>query len=158
MRDELTEKIEALIMPCIRESSVELIELNIHRRGKMVIIDIVADRADGGITIDECAALNKMIDRAIEKRQWFGDDYIVEVASPGLDRPLKTAEDFLRVLGRKVRIHLVESIDGKVEHHGEVKEASEDQIMIKTKDKAILIPLPHIAKAVQVIEANGENR
>lgn len=152
MRDELTEKIEALIMPCLRESSLELVELNVHRRGKTVTVDIVADRADGGITIEECAALNKMIDRAIEKRQWFGDDYLVEVASPGLDRPLTTAKDFLRVLGRKVRVHLVEPLDGKVEHHGEVKEAGEHQIMIKKKDKTILIPLTRIAKAVQVIE------
>jgi ribosome maturation factor RimP len=151
MRDELTEKVKTLVMSLVREASLELIELNARQQGKTVIVDIVADRADGGITIDECAALNKTIDRAVEKRQWFVDGYIVQVASPGLDRPLKTVKDFLRVLGRQVRVHLVEPVDGKLEHHGEIKDVGRDQVMIKINEKAVIIPLTHIAKAVQVI-------
>ena len=147
----MTEKIEALIMPYIEELSAELIELDMKHRGKTVVIDIVADRP-GGITVGECTFINKKVDRQIEKKQWFGEDYIVEVSSPGLDRALKTPKDFSRVLGREVRFHLLEEVEGKVEHLGEVVEVKEDGILIKTKDKTITIPFGDISKAVQVIE------
>ncbi len=151
MQDKLTEQIEALIMPYIEELSAEIVELNVKQRGNTVVIDIAADRP-GGITIGECTFINKKVDREIEKRQWFDGNYVVEVSSPGLDRALKTSKDFLRVLGREVRFHLLDALEGKVEHLGEVVEVNEDKILIKTNDKTITVPLGSISKAVQVIE------
>lgn len=152
MCDELTEQIQALIIPFIEELSVELIELNVKQRNKTVVVNIIADRSNGGITIDECIYINKKVDQAIEERQWFGEDYVVEVSSPGLDRTLKTSRDFSRALGRTVRVHLLEPVEEKVEHHGEIVEVKESQILIKKNKKTISIPLEYISKAVQVIE------
>ena len=56
------------------------------QRGKTVVVDIIADKCNGGITVDECTAINKQVVCAIENRQWFGEDFIVEVSSPGLDK------------------------------------------------------------------------
>ena len=151
MHDTLTEQIEALIMPFIDELSVELIELNVRRRGKTVIVDIIVDRPEGGITIGECTRINKKVNRGIEEKQWFGEDYEVDVSSPGLDRALRTQKDFLRVLGREVRFHLLEPVEGKVEQLGEVYEVNESQILIKKKEKIVTIPLKDISKAAQVI-------
>ena len=151
MRDKMTEQVEDLVMPYIEELSAELVELNVRHQGKIVVVDIIADRP-GGITIGECTFINKKVSQGIEKKQWFGEDYVVEVASPGLDRAIKTPKDFSRVLGRKVRIHLLEAVEGKVEHHGEVAHVQENEILIRTKDKNITIPLKIISKAVQVIE------
>lgn len=152
MRDELIVEIEALISASIEELSIELVEFNIKHRRNTVVIDIIADKPGGGITVDECTALNKSVNRSIEKRQWFGEDYVVEVSSPGLDRPLKTSKDFARVLERKVRVHLLEPVEGKVEHHGDVVKVKENKILIKTDGGTITIPLECISMAVQVIE------
>ena len=151
MLDELTGNVQALIMPYIDEMSAELVELTIKHRGKTVVIDVLADRP-GGITIDECAFINKKIDHALERKNWFGEDYTVEVSSPGLDRPLKTSKDFSRAFGRKIRVHLTHPIEGKLEHQGEICKALDDKILIKTKEQTITIPLEAITKAVQVIE------
>ncbi len=151
MKDQLAEKVEGLIMPFIKELSTELVELQVKHHEKTVVIDIIADKP-GGITIGECTSINKKVDRAIENKQWFGEDYTVRVSSPGLDRALKTQKDFIRVLGRTVRFHLLKPIEGKIEHIGEVADAKEDQILIKKNDKIIIIPLERISKAVQVIE------
>lgn len=151
MSDELTEKVQTLIIPYIEEISAELVELEIKYRGETVVVNILADRS-GGITLDECVVINKKVNHALEERYWFGEDYVVEVFSPGLDRPLKTAKDFARALGRKIRVHLFELVEGKLEHHGEVVEAFKDKILIKTKKQTITIPLKMVSKAVQVIE------
>ena len=152
MRDDLKEQVEALIMPVLNELSAELVDLQIRHKNKTVVVDIVADRP-GGITIGECSFINKKVDQAIEKKQWFGEDYIVEVASPGLDRPLVTIRDFERVQGRIVRFHLLEKVGGKLEHSGKVENIENEQVLIKMKDDSIIaVPLKIISKAVQVIE------
>lgn len=151
MHDKLTEQVSALIMPYIEELSAELVELDVKYRGNTVVIGIVADRP-GGITIGECAFINKKVDRQIEERQWFGGDYAVEVSSPGLDRAIETQKDFSRVLGREVRFYLRAAVEGKVEYVGRVVEALEDQILVNTNNKNITIPLGSISKAVQVIK------
>jgi len=152
MRSELNEQIEAMITHFAGEHSAELIEWNLKKRGSTVVVDITADRSNGGITIDECTSINKQVVRGIEEKQWFGDDFVVEVSSPGLDRELKTFNDFLRAVGRKVRIHLKEPVEGKVEHHGKITKVEENQVLIHKNDQTITIPLEHISKAVQIIE------
>jgi len=152
MRDKLIEQIEGLITPSIREFSLELIELNIKHKNKTAVFDILMDRPDGGITIDECASINKKISGVIEASGLFNDDFIVEVSSPGLDRPLKTIRDFRRVIGCLVRFHLIQQVENKIEHHGVVVEVDRDEVVIKKKDEVISIPLQYIHKAVQIIE------
>jgi len=152
MCDQLTEKIKPMIMPIIDELSAELVELNMKQRGKTVVVDIIADKLNGGITVDECTAINKQVVCALENRQWFGEDFIVEVSSPGLDRTLKTTKDFTRVIGRKVRVHLREPIEETIEHNGIVVHVKENQITIQKKNTMVTIPLVVISKAVQMIE------
>ena len=152
MCNELNEQIEALITHFTRELSIELIEWNLKKRGNTVVVDIIADKPNGGITIDECTSINKQVVRGIEEKQWFNDDFVVEVSSPGLDRELKTLNDFLRAVGRKVRIHLKEPVEGKVEHHGEITKVGENRVSIYKNDQTIVIPLEYISKAVQVID------
>jgi len=151
MHERLIGQIEALIMTHIDELSLELVELDIKHRRSTVVIDIIVDKP-GGITIGECTLINKKVNRDIEEKQWFGEDYVVEVASPGLDRELKTSKDFARIVGRNVRFHLLELVEGKIEHSGTVTEVNEDKILIKKNDLVIAIPLKQISKAVQVIE------
>jgi ribosome maturation factor RimP len=149
---KLTEQIETLIMPCITALSAELVELSVNRHQGRVVVGIIADRPGGGITMGECTSINKEIGRVFEQRQILGEDYVVEVSSPGLDRALKTSRDFARAVGRKVRVHLSVPVDEKVEYCGKVTEAQAESVFIQTRNKIITIPLKHISKAVQVIE------
>jgi ribosome maturation factor RimP len=151
MRGELTDQLESIAVPIIGQVAAELIELKVSRHNKMIMINILADKPKGGITIDECAYINKMIVRAIEEDGMFGEDFTVEVSSPGLDRPLKTAKDFTRVIGKEIRIHLKEKIDNKLEHTGSMRSVNDDAVLIEAKNNSITIPLKAITKAVQVI-------
>lgn len=151
MFEELTDKIRPLVVPFIKESRFELVELNFKRRGRLIVIDITVDKADGGITIEECALINKNIVWKIEEKQAIVENYIIEVSSPGLDRPLRTEKDFLRVFGREVRFHLLDYINGKKEHSGIVKDIIGGEVIVDTKSGDILIPVNKIEKAVQVI-------
>lgn len=151
MFENLTEQIKNLIIPFAVTMDVEVIELNIRRRGKTVLIEVLADKEHGGITIDECSSINKFLSKKLEDGTWIDGDYMVDVSSPGLDRPLRTQKDFQRVLGREVRFHLSHPLGSKREFVGVIKEVFENGIVIEAKQIPLTIPLESIQKAVQVI-------
>ncbi len=151
MMESLAEKVEALIMPFLGALDVELVDLNIRRYHSQLTVQVLADKKNGGITIAQCAQLNRQIGDAIEVENLISGHYVVEVASPGLDRPLKTAKDFLRVVGREVRFYLSEPVDNKIEHSGFIKNADSDNVTIEVKTSQLTIPLNKINKAIQII-------
>lgn len=150
MPEELTQRIKTLIMPCIENSDAELIEMNIRRQGPTTFVEIVADKESGGITVDECSRINTDVFQELERAGILGEDFVVEVASPGLDRPLKTERDFLRAKGWNVRLHLREPFEGKLEYLGSVQGVEQNIVIMQIKQKTMRLPIENIHKAVHV--------
>lgn len=149
---EIYKQVEHLVAPLLEANSFELVELKVDYHNRTFKIEILADRTQGGITIEECAFLNKMIVAGIEEGQLIRDPYELAVASPGLDRPLTTQKDFLRVKDQKVRILLAEPVQEKWEYVGRVVDVFPDAVTVTVKAAQIKIPLDKIKKAVQFIE------
>ena len=147
----LSEKIEKLISPFLKAMDVELVDLNIYRYRGDLTIQILADKKNGGITLHECSQLNRKIEDAIESENFLTGKYMLEVSSPGLDRPLRTTKDFLRVIGRDVRFFLSEPIENKIEHAGIVKRVEGENVVIDFNAMEITIPITKINKAIQII-------
>ncbi|MBI5416213.1 MAG: hypothetical protein HZA29_05300 [Candidatus Omnitrophica bacterium] len=148
----LTQQLEQLIMPCILNAGAELVELNLKRRGNTYIVEILADKKAGGITISECSAINKEIFQICDQSGLVGEDFEVDVSSPGLDRPLKTPGDFTRVIGRDIRFHLRVPVNGRLECSGTLREVREGQVIADTPQGLMELPIGQIQKAVQIIE------
>ncbi len=151
MKADLLETIKAIAESIAEQVKLDLVDLNLNRRGMALIIDVIADHPEGGITIDECTELNRKLSDELEKQDLIKDDYIVEVSSPGLDRPLTNEKDFKRAAKREIRFHLKEKIDGKIEHQGIVQDITSDGVMVKTKKEVIKILYGQINKAIQII-------
>lgn len=151
MLDDVKNQIEEFLQPFLHNMDIELIDLVVRPQSKLVIVEVLADRIKGRIAVDQCATINRFLLDQIDERQLIPGDYRVEVASPGLDRPLKTAKDFNRIVGAQARFHLKEKIAGKVEYSGIIEEVSDTQVCIKVKEEQICIPLTNIQKAVQLI-------
>ncbi len=147
----LSEKIEKITLPFLDVMGLELVELNIRRHNGETTIQIFADKHHGGITLDECTALNRRVSEIIEAQNIISERYTLEVSSPGLDRPLKTAKDFKRVLGRRVQFYLNEPVANRLEYAGEVKNADDNGVVIGVTNDEIMIPLDKINKAKQII-------
>lgn len=130
----------------------ELVELVIVRRGRVVHVEAFIDKESGGITIDECSLVNKQLSGYIEEKNLIAEDYVVEVSSPGLDRPLKTKKDFLRVKGFQARFHLNEMLEGKKEYMGVVLEVNDQAVKIENKKMTMEIQYNKIHKAVLILD------
>ena len=101
----LKDKISEIIEPSLNKSGFELVELKLSSYKKNNGVRIFID-SDNGVMLDDCARVSKQIDKILEDNNIFSEAYTIEVSSPGLDRPLKTARDFRRRIGEQVMIFL----------------------------------------------------
>ncbi|MFA5145430.1 MAG: ribosome maturation factor RimP [Candidatus Omnitrophota bacterium] len=149
-RQELDGELRIVIEAFLKGQNLDLVDFACRQAGKDLILHILVDRPHGGITMDECAGLNKGISRALDERG-IPQEYILEVSSPGLDRPLKTKNDFSRCLKRAARFFFSDPVDGKLELEGVIAAVDDSSVYIDADGKAVGVPLPKIVKAKQII-------
>jgi ribosome maturation factor RimP len=152
MFDMMIKTMETWLTPVLQQMEVDLVEFKIHPRGKSISIDVLVDKPQGGITLEECAHVNRFLADQLENIPLTEKDYTIEVSSPGLDRPLKTMKDFKRVVGQPVRFHLTQKLADQLEHTGVIDQVDAEQVTISFKHSSMIIPVAYIAKAVQVID------
>jgi len=151
-RQEIIAQLQNIIDDYLKIQGLHLVDLIYRHEGRDLIVRILVDRPEGGITVGECSELNNRITSLLDEKDILQTRYILEVASPGLDRPLKTKNDFLRCTNKRVRFFLNEPINGKIELGGLISKVENDSVYIESKNEIIEIPLIKINKAKQVIE------
>ncbi|MFH0762649.1 MAG: ribosome maturation factor RimP [Candidatus Omnitrophota bacterium] len=143
-------EVKLLLEGFLRAKGVDLVEIICRYEGRDLVVRILLDYPGGGITLGECTALNKEISLMLEEKYVSEERYALEVSSPGLDRPLKSKNDFLRCRNKRVRVFLSDLINGKLEWEGLIDKVDEQAVYVKRGEEVIEIPLCKINKAKQV--------
>ncbi len=151
-KQELIAELTGIIGDYLKNQGLDLVELIYRQEGRDFVLRILVDRPEGGITIGECAGLNTQISNLLDEKDILQARYILEVASPGLDRPLKAKSDFMRCINRRARFFFNEPINGKLEIEGLINKIEGDSVYIENENGIIEAPLTKINKAKQVIE------
>ncbi len=147
----IIESVKELIRPLLEEQNFELVDILYRREQGKMVLRLLADK-EGGITLNDCALLNEKIGALLDEKDIMNQSYILEVSSPGVDRPLVTKRDFERVKGRLVRVVLKESLLGKFEHVGKLEDILDQSIRIKTEKFGVLeIKFENIKRARQEV-------
>jgi len=147
----LFKEIEGKVRILVRNNNLDLVDFKIFPRGRSWVIRSIVDHESGGVTVDECSILNKVIFSVIEGSNMLGDNFVVEVNSPGLDRPLKSSKDFMRVKGKRIMVWLKESLRGKTYFEGKLLNVRDGSIILEVKNDIFEIPLNIINKSLQKI-------
>lgn len=138
IKDTLTH----LILPLLNRRDVELVELAVSGSHRRQIVRIFVDSPDG-ITVDECAALSRDIADILDTRDPIDGTYLLEVSSPGLTRPLKTDQDFERVVGKALRL----VADGLGVAVGTLLQVKADHLDVELHGERTIIERAKIQKA-----------
>ncbi len=133
IRKEQEQCLRSDVEKILRQEEIYLFELRVVPRGAAFLVRIRADHLSGGITIDECARCNRIIRFYLEEKGFLGQDFELEVSSPGLDTKLKTPFDFQRVRGKTVSLWLSEPWQGKDYIEGVVEKNDENSVTLQGK-------------------------
>jgi ribosome maturation factor RimP len=98
-----TGEIFELIEKVVAEQGAELVDVASAGSGRRPVLRVYVD-VPGGTTAEACAALSRAIEARLETSGLVGERYVLEVSSPGLDRPLRTRRDFARLVGWPVEV------------------------------------------------------
>ena len=114
---EIIERVKDIVKDYIMQHNIEIVDITFRREGQGLVLRILADKPQG-IRVSECEEFNKFLSEALDKEDVIQDRHILEISSPGLDRPIKTDRDFERAMGRNLEITTYEMIDGRKTHEG----------------------------------------
>ncbi len=161
---ELVEVLREKITPLLAEQSVELVEIVFRSEGRGRVLRILVDKiqtgcAEGaaeeagrGITLGECVELNNRLSAWLDQENLIDEHFLLEVSSPGVDRPLVTRNDFLRCRGRRVSVTTSPEYAGARCVQGKVRGVQGEELELETEaGGCVRIPLTVVARARQVV-------
>ena len=122
-----------LIGPVIEGLGFELVRIRLMG-GKTRTLQIMVDRPDGGIEVDECATCSTAISAVLDVEDPIEDNYILEVSSPGIDRPLTRLKDFDMWVDYEARLETTELIDGRRRFKGVLQGTEGDEVLIEIEE------------------------
>ena len=147
----IVKKIERTITPTVESMGFELVRVILIGSGKPTL-QIMAEKPDGTITIDECGKLSQAISVVLDVENTMEDTaYYLEVGSPGIDRPLTRLKDFDRFAGQEARMEIDPPVDGRKRFKGTLKGTKGDHILIAIEDGEKTIPFSSIEKAKLIV-------
>ncbi len=136
------DKLHALIAPVLQNFNVDFIALELKGSKRNLVVRVIADQ-DGGITLPACAAISRALSEQFDVADIIPGRYRLEVSSPGVDWPLKTARDFQRHLGREVNLRYRDG-ETAAAVEGTIQTVSGEEIVIAEKSRNVAIPLQQI--------------
>ncbi|MBQ1367954.1 MAG: ribosome maturation factor RimP [Firmicutes bacterium] len=110
-KQELIDHVEAIAVKLAEGFGYEIVDVDYVKEGPNWYLKVFADK-QGGFSINDCVALSHALEEKLEENDPIENAYILEVSSPGLDRPLKKDKDFIRSIGKLVDIKLFETKEG----------------------------------------------
>jgi ribosome maturation factor RimP len=111
----MNEALEVFVRKQVEGLGLDLVELRKGGSGRRPLLDIRIDRRDGsGITVDDCARVSRALEPQLDASGLVSENYVLEVSSPGVERPLRNAADWRRFAGRTAKV-LAPSLGGRLE-------------------------------------------
>ncbi|MFT4715414.1 MAG: ribosome maturation factor RimP [Paracoccaceae bacterium] len=129
-------RLAEIVQPMIDGMGYELVRLRLMT-GKTSILQIMAEKPEGGIEVDDCAKISGAISAVLDVDDPIDGEYTLEVSSPGIDRPLTRLKDFDRWNGHVAKIETAELIDGRKRFKGPLRGTENDEVLIEIAEGTI---------------------
>ena len=150
-------------MPSSADNIVPIIEPSLAAMGYRLVrvaflgarratLQIMAERIDGAaMTVDDCSEISRSVSALLDVADPIAGAYMLEVSSPGIDRPLTRPEDYDRFAGFEARIELGQPLDGRKRFRGRILGRADDQVRLRSETGEVRLPLAGITKAKLVL-------
>src|SRR6056297_224731 len=143
-------RIAEIITPVVEDLGFELVRVRMMG-GKSKTLQIMAERPEGGIEVDDCAAISTAVSATLDVEDPIDDQYTLEVSSPGIDRPLTRLKDFDDWAGYEAKLETSELIDGRRRFKGVLRGVEDDEVLIDVAEGTIGLKFDWLSDAKLVL-------
>ena len=131
---EYKQRLEDLVAPTLDGLGFEMVRVMMQGKTRPTL-QIMADRKDGlPMTVEDCATISRALSAVLDVEDPIGGAYVLEVSSPGIDRPLTRLKDFAMWDGYEARIETTELIDGRRRFKGALAGTEDDEVLIEIEE------------------------
>lgn len=151
---DLISRIEAILTPTAQALGFELVRIR-YGGGTRPVLQIMAERENGEMSVEDCAELSRTVSALLDVEDPISDEYVLEVSSPGIDRPLTRPKDFVRYTGHLAKLEVAPPVQGQRRFRGQLAGLTgpaEDVLrLVPDAGDCVEIPLAQITKAQLVL-------
>lgn len=141
------EELKALFAPVVEDLGCELWGVEYFSQGNKGARLLIFIEKEGGVSIDDCSKVSRQLSGVLDVEDPIAGEYLLEVSSPGWDRPLYTLDQFARYRGEQVKIRLKVPLDGRRNFKGLLKGVEGDEVVVEVDEHELLLPVETIDKA-----------
>jgi ribosome maturation factor RimP len=155
---QVIEQVRRAAMPVLDSLGFELVEVQFSGGGRGGILRLFIDKP-GGVTLADCEQASMMVGHALDVEDPIPQAYVLEVSSPGLDRPLKRPEEYQRYRDRLVKIHTGLPVDGQNVIVGRLGAVEGERVEIRLDSgRTVSLPFSEIRQARLQVEWGTEKQ
>lgn len=144
---KIHERVAELAAPLAKKLNLELVDIEYVKEGSQMVLRVYIDR-DGGIRLEDCEALNRVLSDELDRVDPIEESYLLEISSPGIERPLKKELDFIRFAGSAAQVKLYSPLNGQKSFTGTLRGFENEEILLEDEAKKLIrIPFSKVAKA-----------
>ncbi|MGB0498062.1 MAG: ribosome maturation factor RimP [Rubricella sp.] len=143
-------RITEIIAPVVEDLGFEVVRVR-YQGGKKPTLQLMADRPEGGIEVDDCARISVAVSAILDVEDPIAGEYVLEVSSPGIDRPLTRLKDFEMWEGWEARLETEELIEGRKRFKGVLQGVENGEILIEIPEGTIGLQFDWLVDAKLVL-------
>lgn len=143
----IVNEVSHLVEPLLHEVGLEMVDVEFHFERGRWILRVFIDK-EGGVTLDDCADVSRELGDLIEAENIIDYPHVLEISSPGLNRPLRKESDFMHSIGKMVRLKMSRPINRRRNFTGRLATVREGMIsLVVDENNLVELPLKEIDKA-----------
>jgi len=149
MLTDLKTEVEKVVTPILAGEGYDLVEIKLSRFKRNFRLQVFMD-SDHGVALGDCAHMSGLMGTALDVADLLGDSYVLEVSSPGLDRPLLVDRDFRRRIGKRIEIQMVDG-DCEITVQGDLTGIENGNLIVSGDDGLVEIALAKVRQGRIII-------
>jgi len=141
------DRLKQLLQPVVEALDCELWGMELQMGGNTKLLRIYIDRDATGVDINDCERVSRQASAILDVEDVIRGEYVLEVSSPGIDRPLYELDHYARYIGEEISLRLRFPYEGRRNYKGRLKAIEGDEIVVVVTDNEFMFPVEGIEKA-----------
>ena len=144
---EIVRQVWEHLEPELSRQGYELVEVEYGRQGGSSVLRLFIDK-EGGINIDDCAEVSRYVSPLLDVENYIADSYTLEVSSPGIERPIRKPEDFIRFAGEQIKLRTIAPVHGRKRFKGVLRGYADGLVSVEEDGETHNIHIENLKKAL----------
>ena len=145
-KSEVIRRAWAQLEPELHEQGYELVEVEYAQENGAWILRLFIDK-DGGVMLDDCQTVSRVLSAVLDRDDFIASHYMLEVSSPGIDRPIRKPRDFERFAGERVKMVSSAPVNGRKQFKGSLKGFQDGMVSVDCDGVLFEIHIENVKKA-----------